>query len=291
MVDYIYPDFNDVLKNKSYTPLIGGYHSVVLVDLGDKSVVYKFLNDNTNSNIRHKVKKILHSIESPIRNYYVRLWHESFKKHVAPVFKDESLSIEHITLEEWKKIGIPCMPVLEKQEKALIYNYFNSINFKKIITTSNRPNFQYKQLLDIISQIRNAAITQDNPMLLHSDLLPQNFLYLLDENKTIAIDPGVKLSELPLDELDARLNLDFMYGLMISKNSSEYINSFLDILNKKDIQLIREFNKPLTKHVTMYFRMRSKILSVVRNNKIEFIETYSPKNTKYINKLLDRHLT
>jgi hypothetical protein len=206
------------------------------------------------------------------------------------------LDTEHTTLEEWKKRDIPCMHVLEKQEntdknKALVYNYVNSINFKKIIAKDSQPGFQYQQLLDIIHKIRTSAKTENNPLLLHSDMYPKNFLYLLDKNTTIAIDPGVKLADLPIDELDARLNLDFIRGLVCAKDNVRYINGFLDTLNKEDIKLIREFNKPVSGTAWHYFKLRSEIVGLLRGKTSEFSFTYSNKNTQHINDLCDKHLS
>lgn len=294
MSDYIYPDLADVFLRKPYTPLLGGYHSVIKVDLEGKSLVYKFFNEANSSILKNEFKRFFSDVESYLKKQYRHMQVNSFNKHVAYDSYDNNLTIEYLILSEWEKRGIPCMHILEKQDNVLVYDYHNSLNFKKIINTNYEPNFQYKQLLDTINIIRTTAKNENNPLLLHPDLLPQNFLYLLDENKTIAIDPGIVLNKLPFEELDARLNLGFIYHLASCRNklnSSKYINSFLDTLNIDDNKLLYEFNKPLKSAPYLYFKIISELSFLIRRRGLDYIDIYSPKNTQYINNLFKKHLT
>lgn len=291
MNDYKYPLVEEVLKYSNLTALEDGCHSVFAVDFGDIKLVYKLVLNQTNDllmkDMRGKIKRALKSIEAPIRNYYS-------SKIDFIKYRDQTLNtfdIESQVLDEWNKRNIPSMRILERQEKALVYEYLNAINFNKVLRKENHTSSKYTQLLDLITKIRYAAKLENNPLLLHPDLLTKNFLYLLDKNETIAIDPGLKLKNLPLEELDARINLMFLYDINKFDSREGYMNRFLERLTKEEVKHIREFNHPLRKDVSLYFMARQKLASIIRGeSNSNYLSWYDPKNTNYINSVLDKHV-
>lgn len=291
MANYKYPAVEQALQHSNLIALEDGCHSVFAIDLGEMKLVYKpWLMDNAqplNKDIRRKIKCALKTLEAPIRNYY-----ESkigFLNHREIV--DDTFEIESFVLEEWNKRGIPSIQVLEKQEKALVYKYLNAINFEKALKNEDHKSPKYTQLLDLTTKIRQTAKSEGNPLLLHPDLLPRNFLYLIDENKTIAIDPGLKLKNSPIEELDARINLLFLYDVNKFDSRDGYIDKFLERLTKDEIRNIREFNNTLRRDVTSYFNTRKKIVSFLRGKPApENSYWLNPNNTEHINKLLERHI-
>lgn len=291
MANYKYPAVDEALKYSNLIALEDGVHSVFAVDFGDMKLVYKpWLTNNAqllNKGIRGKIKSALKTLESPIREYY-----ESkidFLEHREIV--DDTFEVESLVLEEWNKRGIPSIQVLEKQEKALVYNYLNAINFEKVLKNENHNSPKYTQLLDLTTKIRQTAKSENNPLLLHPDLLPRNFLYLIDGNKTIAIDPGLKLKNLPIEELDARINLLFLYDVNKFDSGDGYIDKFLERLSKDEIKNIREFNRPLRKDVNAYFNTRRNIVSFLRGKSDPGpLYWHEKHNTNHINELLDKRI-
>ncbi|GIU70394.1 MAG: hypothetical protein KatS3mg002_1630 [Candidatus Woesearchaeota archaeon] len=295
MNTYKYPSLEEALKYSNLTTLDDGCHNVFAVDFGDIKLVYKSVlsqtlsqtNELLTKNMRGKIKKVLKTIEAPIRNYYSsKIDFMKYREQISDTF-----DIEYQVLEEWNKRNIPSMRILEKQEKALVYKYLDAINFDKIMRRENHLSPEYTKLLDLITKIRDAAKSENNSLLLHPDLLPKNFLYLLDTKQAIAIDPGLKLKNLPLEELDARINLIFLYDVNKFNHGDGYMNRFLERLTKEEIKNIREFNHPLRKDVSMYFSMRQKILSILRGKPdSDYSYWYNPKNIRHINSVLDKHI-
>lgn len=291
MKDYKYPPAEEALQYSNLTALEDGCHSVFAVDFGDIRLVYKLVLNQTNDlltkNMRGKIKHALKTIESPIRNYYTsKIDFIGYRESILHTF-----DIESQVLDEWNKRGIPSMQILEKQEKALVYKYLNALNFEKVLRKENHISPEYVQLLDLITTIRETAKSENNPLLLHPDMLPKNFLYLLDNKETIAIDPGLKLKHLPLEELDARINLMFLYNLNKFNSGKGYMNSFLERLTKEEIKHIREFKHPLRKDVSAYFSARQKFVSILRGkSNSDYLFWYDPNNIKNINHLLDKHV-
>jgi hypothetical protein len=291
MNNYKYPSVEEALQYSNLTALEDGCHSVFAVDFGDMKLVYKLVLDQTNElltkNMREKIKHALKTIETPIRNYYApRIDFIGYREPILHTF-----DIESRVLDEWNKRNIPSMRILEKQEKALVYKYLEAINFDKVLKRENHLSPEYNQLLNLITTIRETAKSENNPLLLHPDLLPKNFLYLLDENKTIAIDPGLKLKNLPLEELDARINLMFLYDVNKFDSGEGYINRFLERLTKEEIKHIREFNHPLRKDVSTYFMTRQKLVSILRGkSNSDYLSWYDPKNTAHISDILEKHV-
>jgi hypothetical protein len=111
----------------------------------------------------------------------------------------------------------------------------------------------------------------------------------LDENRTIAIDPGLKLKNLPLQQLDANINLIFLYDLSRHPNGEGYIKGFISTLDKYEKDMIREINTPIPTEAIVYFNLRTAILDTLLGRKTtRFYKIYSPENTLRINDLLKR---
>lgn len=95
----------------------------------------------------------------------------------------------------------------------------------------------------------------------------------------------------PLEELDARINLMFLYDINKFDSREGYMNRFLERLTKEEVKHIREFNHPLRKDVSLYFMTRQKLTSIIRGkSNSNYLSWYDPKNSKYINSVLDKHV-
>ncbi|MGV8171173.1 MAG: hypothetical protein ACP5OA_00595 [Candidatus Woesearchaeota archaeon] len=286
---FLYPHIEEVLSNHKYVFLDDGSHNVVSVQIRDQDLVYKSLISEDNQRIRTRIGKILRTIDAPLKQRYMKEF--PFLNYRETSTGKEQFDIESKTLDEWNKRGIPCMQILERQERSLVYQKYVAINHSKILKSHSFPNFPYTQMLDIIYSIRSNAKSENNPSILHPDMLSKNFLYLLDDNKTIVIDPGVKLKNLPFEELDSKINLVFMYDLNTYPDGKKYIEAFLDTLNKDEKKHIKEINTSPSKEAMLYFETKKLILNTLRGKASKnFIDVYSRGNILKINRMLDRHI-
>lgn len=288
MNNYKYPTVEEALKYSDLITFSDASHSVFTINFGDIKLVYKSLTD---INFPKKTKKILKKIEQPLNNYYASKVH--FMAHIDEIH--DTFDIEKKILDYWSKKSIPSITILEKQDKALIFKYFDAENFDKILQKEDDKSPKYKQMLDVITTIRDVAKSENNPLYLYPDLLPKNFLYVFETEKTIAIDPGLKLKDMPFEELDARINLSFLYHINKFKSGDGYITSFLERLPKEDIKNIREVNHPLRNDVAAYLNIRNNIVTLMKglyhnNYSGPGLHVFSPSNTIHINDLLDKHI-
>ncbi len=285
MRNTLYPYVDDVMKNNTCIALDDGSNNVFHVELGTLRLVYKSL---FSPKAHGFIKSTLKRLDEPLKNYYAGKLGSNYS---IRGMHGETLDIECRVLDEWKKRNIPCITILERQDKALVYAHLNSLNFSKLLRNGGNYRHQYQQLLDITDAIRSTAKKENNPMLLHPDLLPKNFLYVFETDSVIAIDPGIKLKDLPLAELDARINLMFVQDLNIYENGDYYVDGFLDTLTKEEQKRMRELNDPVRPDVILYFKTKEELLRMWKGTqKRSWLERYSPKNITHLNNLLDKHI-
>ena len=288
MSNYKYPTVEDALNNSNLITFADAAHSVFTVNFGNTKLVYKSFKD---VNVPRKIKKILRRIDSPINRYFASK--VNFMNHID--YFDNTFDIESKILEYWNSKGISSIHILEKQDQALVFKYFDAITFEKLLQTEDHKSSKYTQLLDVVSSIRDAAKAEGNSLYLHPDLLPKNFLYLYDNNQTIAIDPGLKLKDLSFEELDAKINLSFLYHLNKFDSGDGYMDKFLERLQRDEIKNNREFNNPLRSDVAAYLNLRMNIVTFLKriyhrdhNTNNRYI--FAPSKTNHINEILDKHI-
>jgi hypothetical protein len=290
-----YLSVEEVIEN--YTPnyLADGCHSVFTVNINNVELFYKpAYAQNSNSKFTSHVKAALHNVDVVLKQYF--LSRDCFLDYVENGNIDNhdyTLDIESKILSEWNKRGISSVSILENQKKALVFKSLNAINYGKLLKQKDSDS-HYEKLLNVITSIRSAAKSENNPLLLHPDLLPKNFLYCLDSNTAVAIDPGAKLRDKNLGELDAKLNIRFLYSLYGFDRNEFYIDSFLNTLDRPEKKQLLQYNIPLDLDIYAYIELRNKLvynIKTIRGNapSSPFL-SFSPKITKDINKMISRHL-
>jgi hypothetical protein len=282
---HTYPDILDIINNHPHNILDDCCHKVLSVSINGSELVYKKISSDP---VRSEIKYFLKQLEKPLLKHMIGSCNLFDYRDVST--PEETSDIESRILAEWKTRGIPCMSILERQNDALIYKYFNSNNLRKILKYHEYPNSQYTQMLDLISIIRDTAKSENNPLLLHPDMLPKNFLHIFDENKTIAIDPGLKLKDFPLEYLDAKINLIFIYDLFNYPSAKEYTRDFIKRLTRTEKKLIREVNTSVNYKTMTYFKFRKFLLEQLTGRKNEdFAKIYSKNVADTINSMLEKN--
>jgi hypothetical protein len=285
-----YPSVEEIIKYHTPIYLGDSCHSVFTVTVANTDLFYKpAYSQALKSKFAKKLKGTLRKIDVPIRKFFSdKSAFLNYRDMDADLTAhDYTLDIESTILEEWNKRGISCIQILERQNNALVYKKMNALHYGKLLLSKTYPNPEYDQLLNVITTIRSAAKSENNPMLLHPDLTPRNFLYCFDTNKAIAIDPGQRLKEGSVEELDAKLNLHFLHSLAGLNDDKKYISAFVDTLDSDEKKLMLHFNQPLSWDVEVYFGVRTNLLSLYRTRKLSDRSwMFSKNNTKLITRIL-----
>ena len=288
----LYPAIDEIVEKYDYLRLDDCAHPVMKVDMNDGIyLVYKPVFDYFSSKslgcVGHCARKLLLSIERPISRYYRSKI--PFMSHIKWTTNyNDLLDIESKTLAEWKKRGIPCMDILERQDNSLVYSYKHAVNFKRLLLDGKNHETEYLQMLDIIADIRSVAKSENNPSLLHPDMLAKNFLYSFDDNNTLAIDPGLMIKDAKLEDIDCSINLFFLHDLVKYPNCERYSDLFLERLDRKDIMRLKGRNTPLRPDVILYFNSRNFISSLLRAKPVSLTYTFS--DFGIVDRMIKRHI-
>ena len=152
------------------------------------------------------------------------------------------------TLKAWKNAGISTPEIIGYSQNFIVCDYIEgSISYSKLLRGEAKPT-EFRVLLDAYNKIRTLAKTNANTNLLHSDPILSNFLYIPQNYLAMPIDPHLALNPKKcLEEVDAALNLKFLYDifrLQIENHVMQsYFDGFVERLEPCEAKRMKEFNQ------------------------------------------------
>jgi len=199
---------------------------------------------------------------------------------------------ERRTIYKWHLAGIDCIQPLESSDTSIVFPF---VDLPSVEYTLNQEEDKslFSKTVDSYFSVREAAFRYDDPDMLHSDCHLGNFLVSKNGDSVIPIDPGFCVSKkLSTSQLDAHLNLYFMYNLFRLHNPSfaeELANDFslrLSTQEKKNMYTVHDSISPLAQGYLFVKEIAMPYLRGESPRENNSFKSYSPKNQTLINKLL-----
>jgi tRNA A-37 threonylcarbamoyl transferase component Bud32 len=208
---------------------------------------------------------------------------------------EERLQKEARTLELWANAGIPAPNVCKLSGELIALEYIpNTVSFRKLL--SGRLDLEaFDKLMEVYSQIRDLAKQKRDPDYLHSDPMFSNFLYDTENDRVIAVDPGVVLNpQFDFDTLDAYV-LDRTLMVIANQNLPDsdigkYVRRFKDQMSDEDVTRVVSIPHVIPVVADAYFSVRNWTAAKVKNRQmvdnLVAIRTYCKNYHAFIEDIL-----
>lgn len=247
------PTFATVRASGEAVNLSNGMN--VVLQYGD--LVYKEI-PTPRSKIQKAAKQLKKAVGGQLRS---RIHLLSYLDHHGPIDPDLELEIT----QHWANHGIPTVELAEEQPDAHIYKLIDGKPFNQVLEGPGYQREAFAALLSTINAMRNAAYCKRDRRLLHSDMHTKNFLWAEDEKTAVAIDPHPRPlnGSVPLETIDALLNLQFMYSILLTSptQGTRYAENFAGSLGKEHHERMLANNLPVPAHITGIYHLYEEVAS------------------------------
>jgi len=167
--------------------------------------------------------------------------------------------------------------IVDYSNDFILAHYLPFKTVKKVLKKNNDKQL-FSKIVELNNALRSLAKKHNNTDFLHPDPHLNNFLYNVETEAVIPIDPGMTFqSNLSFEEIDARNNLFFAYTLFDFPKSqaTNYQEQFIASLSDSDKESMLHYNsKIFPTPFLCYYAFREPLAAIIRRRNIQLPEKY-----------------